>query len=41
MIDYYFNEISNNGTLKGSIDLVRSQTCHKAFDYEFISTEGK
>ena len=41
MIDYYFNVISNNGTLKDSIDLVRSQTCRKAFDYEFMSVEGK
>ena len=41
MINYYFNEISNNGTLKDSIDLVRSLTCRKAFDYEFMSVEGK
>ena len=40
MIDYYFNEISNNGTLKDSIDLVHSQTVGRV-SIMSMSVEGK
>ena len=41
MIDNYYTQIKQNGILNDSIDLVRSQTRKKAFDYQFMTVEGK
>lgn len=41
MIDHYYTQIKQNGILNDSIDLVRSQTWKKAFDYQFMTVEGK
>ena len=41
MIEHYYSQIKQNGILNDSIDVVRSQTCKKAFDYQFMTVEGK
>ena len=41
MIDHYYSQIKQNGILNDSVDVVRGQTCKKAFDYQFMTVEGK
>ena len=40
MIKYYWGEISENGQLEDALDVVKSQTRAKAFDYTFNTVEG-
>ena len=40
MMKYYWAEIADNGQLEDILDIVKSQTKAKAFDYTFNTVEG-
>ena len=40
MIKYYWAKIAENGQLEDALDIVKSQTIAKAFDYTFNIVEG-
>ena len=40
MIKYYWAKIAENGQLEDALDIVKSQTRAKAFDYTFNTVEG-